>query len=330
MTTARHVFLLLGAIASASQTTDARELRHHDRHRDDTQGEIRDRELLARRPAQVTGLAPTVELLIRGCQQEASELKDWPLDSLARIVEPSDGQRGALESMQTVLVGTSQSLLSACPKDVPAAVTERLDALDHVLDAFGAGLDTVRPALATFYALLNDEQKARLVVASYLSGSSPQISGFATNDSAFAVAATVQQDPICQRWTSAMREWPIRQIEAAIPLSDVQHAALYEATAVIYRAVDGAVAACPAHSSFTPLGQIDAKRRRVNALRQAIGLVRPALAHFIEALPDAQRTRLAELLNTTRVPEDPPDGGAREKGADRGAGAHLRAIKVSR
>jgi len=93
-----------------------------------------------------------------------------------------------------------------------------------------------------------------------------------------------------------LRDWPIRQIEINIPLSDSQRAALYDLTASIYRAVGTLIASCPTEASLTPLGEIEVKRKRANALRQAAGIIRPVLGRFEGTLDDGQKMRLGQVI----------------------------------
>jgi hypothetical protein len=189
-------------------------------------------------PSRGTGFVPTVDQLIRGCSQEAVELKNWPFDYLAQIVGADEGQRNALQRMQYTAANASDILVSSCPKEIPAALTARFDALKQGLGAFITALDAVRPAIETFYTALNDEQKARLV-AVYISNNGARESSDqprrASRNSYREVSST-QHEIICEKWAGALRDWPTRQIEANMTLSDIQHAALYDLTAMTYRA----------------------------------------------------------------------------------------------
>src|SRR5205807_1729030 len=124
-------------------------------------------------------------------------------------------------------------------KEIPASLTARFDALKNGVEAFMTALDGVRPAIETFYVSLNDEQKARLV-AIYMSSASAsekpdQSRRSNRNGQSYRAASSPQQESICDRWASALREWPIRQIESSVAESDIQRAALYDLTASIYR-----------------------------------------------------------------------------------------------
>jgi hypothetical protein len=246
-------------------------------------------------PSRGAGFVPTVDQLIRGCGQEAVELKNWPFDYLAQIVGPDEGQRNAANA--------SDILASTCPREIPAALTARFDALKQGLGAFMTALDAVRPAIETFYTALNDEQKARLV-AVYISNNGVRESSDqprrASRNSYRQVSST-QHEIICEKWAGALRDWPTRQIEANMTLSDIQHAALYDLTAMTYRAAGALTASCPTETSFTPLGQIEAKRKRVDALAQAISMIRPVLDRFADTLNDEQKIRLVKILSSTQM-----------------------------
>jgi hypothetical protein len=241
-----------------------------------------------------------LEQLTNACRREAAELKNWPANFAAQLADPSEAQRDALEHMRAIVSESSEALASACPKDVPGAVAQRIDTLDGLLAAFANTLDKVRPPVEAFYALLGDEEKARLV-AGYLvpDGSLPERSQSPRNERPIARAPAPPQgaagDSPCRKWAEALRAWPVRQVESSIELSDAQHAALYEATAAIYRAVDRVAAACGAASSFTPVGQLDRQRKQIDAVRQSLDVIRTPVGRFAESLNDGQKTRLAEL-----------------------------------
>jgi len=319
----RLVLPVLATILCASSVAEARHWRYYGYYRRDYErnSEVdrgRDRELRGAivPRGRATGFGPTVEQLIRGCGQEVVELKNWPFDSLGQTVSLDDKQRDALGQMQGAATASSDTLAAACPNIVPAALNERLAALDQVVDAFIAALDAVRPAIESFYAALDDEQKARLV-AMYMSSNNARAGGEQPSRSARGErppreaagpretvgsreATGPQPDATCGQWAAAFRDWPTRQIESGIPLSDAQRAALYDLTAAVYRAIGALLAACPTETSFTPLGQVDTKRKRVDALRQAIRMIRPALDRFAESLDDGQKARLSDLVNANR------------------------------
>ena len=162
--------------------------------------------------------------------------------------------------------------------EIPGSPAAKLDALQQGVDA-SRSTDAVRPVVEAFYISLNDEQKARLVAIYMSNNTAKELSsqGRRSSRTPDPADATIPQVLVCEKWAGALREWPTRQIEASVPLSDIQHAALYELTASMYRAAGALVTSCRSEISYTPVGQIDAKRKRIDALGQAIRMIRPAI-----------------------------------------------------
>jgi hypothetical protein len=55
----------------------------------------------------------------------------------------------------------ANQLQASCPAQMPQTPLDRFDAVEKRLEAMESAIKTVRPALASFYDSLNDEQKAR-------------------------------------------------------------------------------------------------------------------------------------------------------------------------
>jgi hypothetical protein len=293
---------LCAAVLCASSNVEARRWRYYGQSEAAFDQNIQDNRRQEQSRIPSAGFGGSVEQWLRGCNQEALELKAWPVESVAQIAGVDDGQRNALDQMQDAAVAAGDSLASICPKEIPAPLTARLEALDQVLASVAASLEQVRPSIETFYASLNDEQKARLV-AMYMSRASSQEKSDPYRRSAPRPprSATNGQELICEQWAGVLRGWPHRQIEADATLSDLQRATLYELTGSIYRAAGLLASSCPTEVSFTPLGQIDVKRKRINALLQAIDVVRPGLARFADTLNDEQKRRLGSAVNSTQT-----------------------------
>ncbi len=173
--------------------------------------------------------------MIDACDEQVQELRNMPLDSVAKMVNPTEQQRDALEQIGNATLNASEALASACPKDLPDSVPERLEVLSHAIGAMAASLATLRPTFAAFYGLLSDEQKARLVAKTASSDAQLRSDENARSHTSQDVASR-QSDWYWQRWVLYLKSWPIRQIDDRASLSDDQRATLYELTAAIYRA----------------------------------------------------------------------------------------------
>ena len=104
-----------------------------------------------------------VDRLVRGCLQQADDLRNWPFGEIARIAAPDDAQRLTLEALRASVAAAVERLSTDCPQDVPAAPRERLAAVEQAIDAATSTFAAVEPLLQGFYAALDDEQKARLL-----------------------------------------------------------------------------------------------------------------------------------------------------------------------
>src|SRR5262249_41544003 len=150
----RQVLPLLAMMLCASSIAEARHWRYYGYYRrgyeqnaGDDRSRDRERRGTAPPAGPVVGFGPTRERPTRGCGQEVVELKNWPYDSLTQMVGMDEKQRDALAQMQSAATAWSDTLAAACPRLVPVPLTERLEALGHVVDAFVAALDEVRPGI---------------------------------------------------------------------------------------------------------------------------------------------------------------------------------------
>jgi hypothetical protein len=232
-----------------------------------------------------------IERMIRACDQQVVELKKMPLDSVNQIVKPAENQRQALEQIQSVALDSAETLATTCPKKLPEGLAEKFAILSHTLEAMAASLGVLRPTFTTFYGLLNDEQKARLVAM--------DISNNASGKEDIATKQNGSKDTLCQHWVVNLRSWPVRQIEDGTSLSDEQHAALYELTAAIYRAAGRLGKACIAEDRFTPPGRLEARQDALEALQKAIDAIRPVFSQFESALTDVQRAKLSRVVKVS-------------------------------
>jgi hypothetical protein len=239
--------------------------------------------------------------MIRACEEQSVELRKTPFDGISRTVRPSENQQNALETIRSTISAATDKLAATCPKDIPAMPSERLDALTHAIDALLESRTTMHPALDNFYASLDEEQKARIIV-----NLSSKAQTKPNRDARLAAdpdnPQNADQDSVCRQWAIVLRSWPIKQIEAGIQLSDEQHAALYEVTAAFYRAASGVISSCPAENPLTPLGRLEAEQKQLEALRRGIDIIQPVISAFEKLLTDSQKTRLDAIVNQLTGP----------------------------
>jgi hypothetical protein len=249
---------------------------------------------------QTSSFGSAVAHLIRSCEEQSADLRKTPFDVIYRTVRPSERQRNALDTIRSAASDAANMLAATCPKGVAASPGEQLLALRHAIDALLGSRTTMHPALANFYASLDEEQKARIVVN--LSSKVQTKPNRARPPADFDNQQNAGQDTGCRQWASILRSWPIRQIEAGTQLSDEQHAALYEVTAAFYRAASGLVSSCPAENPLTPLGRVEAEQKQLEALQRGIDVIQPIITTFEKLLTDGQKTQLDAVVIETTAP----------------------------
>ena len=92
-----------------------------------------------------------------------------------------------------------------------------------------------------------------------------------------------------------LRNWPVREIERDVQLAGAQRVAFYELVTASLKAADTLASACPSETALTPVGRMEAMRKRLAAVRAATAAIRPALARFYEALDQGQKVRFAGM-----------------------------------
>ena len=262
-----------------------------------------------------------IEELVRGCAQRGTELVSWPFDDIARIADPNELQRRALQALRDAAKEAVERLASDCPQQVPAAPSARLEAVEQGIDIALAAFATLQPAMQAFYGALDDEQKARLQRGMTMSAA-PAPSAERSRERADqrsdqrreprrgATRGTKPDDRLsgasriaapklgvgaCEGFAAALRGWPIREIERSVQLSEQQRVAFYEFVTASLKAANTLVTACPAATAITPARRMEVMVARLAAVRAAIAAIQPALTRFYEALDQGQKMRFAGM-----------------------------------
>jgi hypothetical protein len=95
------------------------------------------------------------------CEQWGRALLDWPRRRIDRDIRLSDAQRTALSDLINSSNQAADILGKSCPAEISLTPVGHLQAMRQQLETVGQAIQTVRPALGTFYETLNDEQKRR-------------------------------------------------------------------------------------------------------------------------------------------------------------------------
>jgi hypothetical protein len=117
---------------------------------------------------------------------------------------------------------------------------------------------------------------------------------------------------------------PVDEIQQTVNPTDEQRAALDELGNASVQAAQIIKASCPTDVSLTPIGRIEAMQQRVQAMLNAVKVVRAPLEKFYNMLTDEQKARFNALAQNQRPPEG--EGGATVSGGSPVAGCRNRAI----
>jgi LTXXQ motif family protein len=207
---------------------------------------------------------------------------DWRINEIAQIVEPDEAQRAGLEELKTAMAKAVDILKAGCPTDLPSTPTGRIEAMRVRLSAMLEAVRTVRAPLANFYALLNDEQKARFNAVP---------SGEDQNEPARRPDLSI----LCSERASGIANVPIRRAELAVRPDEVQRASLRALQDAIAQAGELLKMDCPTYRPITPVVRIDIMERRLDTMLRAINIVQPALQKFYGSLTDEQKERFNRL-----------------------------------
>jgi hypothetical protein len=108
-------------------------------------------------------------------------------------------------------------------------------------------------------------------------------------------AALAGGSQICSGQTQGLTDFPIERIAQQVNPDQHQQALLDDLKAATIKAVNILQAACPNELPSTPTGRLTAMRSRVEAMQQAVQVVRPALDAFYSSLSDEQKERFNAL-----------------------------------
>jgi LTXXQ motif family protein len=215
------------------------------------------------------------------CSGQSAGLTDWPIEQIAQTVQPDDTQRATLDELKAAAAQALDILKASCPTELPSTPTGRLEAMHKRLAAMLQAVQTVRPALESFYQSLNDEQKARFNAI----GSDDSQPQQTRRDLAQA----------CGERAAGIAGLPVERIERAVRPDAAQRSALNELQDATAQAVALLKSDCPTYRALTPVGRLQAMEQRLDAMLRAVQTVQPALERFYGALSDEQKERFNRI-----------------------------------
>lgn len=230
-----------------------------------------------------TRRAAVTRQVAQTCSDETGEVTGWPVDQMQEVLQPSEQQHADLDALGAAIAKASQTVRTACPDHVVFTPLGRLDQMRQRVDALVQAATIVRPALAKFYDSLSDDQKARFNAMGE-PGKTPEPGQ--NNAQPNKLQVTCAED---------VAPWPVDRIAGAVHPTDAQRTKLDALQKAADQAAAVVKASCPSEIPGTPPGRLDAEIKRLEAMQQAIDIVRPALADFYNSLDDEQKAHFNTL-----------------------------------
>jgi hypothetical protein len=226
-------------------------------------------------PARDRGRGKVVSLE-RLCDLDGSEGVDPLIDRIRQVVQPNAEQRAALDGFAKASIQSARTIHAECPARVVLTASSRLAAMQQRIETLVSAVAQMRPPLEKFYGLLDDEQKGRF-------------NALAGEPSTETTSSKTSPGGRCSNVRTAAFAWPSKEIEAGLQLKEAQRAALEVLRGKSARANDVLKDGCRPEDAQSPPDRLAAADTRLDAMLQAIKLVRPALEDFYATLDDEQK-----------------------------------------
>jgi len=212
------------------------------------------------------------------CGDDPSEFAALPIKQIRQAIQLSEERRAAFDDLANASVEAAQMIRAACPAKVALTPSGRLAAMQQRLEAMKSAIARITTPFETFYELLDDDQKGKLAELS------SQRAPFAPK-----VPATQSCTP------SEALQWPGSEIEARLHLNDSQREGLDALQRMSALARNTLNFNCQPDENLDPPDRLATADTRLDAMLDAIKLLRPALEDFLATLSDEQKAQFATI-----------------------------------
>jgi LTXXQ motif family protein len=220
------------------------------------------------------------------CSGFAPGVVDLPVARLEEIIQPTPGQREALDELKAAFAKAARVLQASCSEQTLLTPVARLDAMEQRLGAMQQAITIIRGPLERLYSLLSVEQITRLENAAAKPG----------NEQGFP---PINLTELCSG-ESGLTDVPADEIARLIRMSDEQRFALDRLKEASAKAANELRASCPKEVPPAIEARLQDAHRRIASLIQAIETIRPAMGSFYASLSDQQKAALNEEGRASR------------------------------
>jgi hypothetical protein len=228
--------------------------------------------------------AATPDQLVQMCGEDSRDIAGLPIDQIQQAVQPNEAQRAALDDLANASLKAAQQIKAACPTRIAPTAPARLEDMQARIEAMISAVAILQPPLERFYDLLSDEQKARLNAL----GQDQARPDAAKNKSGSILAN-------CGAAQVGASDWPSGEIAARVHPTETQRASLTALQDATAKAAAMLEAACQPSDAITPPARLEAVRKRLEIMLQAVKTVRAALDDFYGKLSDEQKAQFEAI-----------------------------------
>ena len=210
------------------------------------------------------------------CGSDSRDIAGFSVERFRDAIQPNNEQSAALDELANVSQKAAEAVRSSCPADVALTAPSRLATMEQRVEAMRSAVTIVQPALDKFYALLTDEQKARITALAAAQQPARRREDLPSNVN-------------CNTAQPGATDWPSDLMERNVKPTDAQRANLMAVQDAATKAADILKSSCPPEDARTPPARLGAVATRLDAMLQAILTVRPALDTLYNSLTDEQK-----------------------------------------
>jgi hypothetical protein len=210
------------------------------------------------------------------CGSDSRDIAGFPIARFRDAIQPNNEQSAALDDLANASRKAAETIRNSCPGDVALTAPSRLATMEQRVEAMRSAVTIVKPALDKFYALLTDEQKARITALAAAQQPARRREDLPSNVN-------------CNTAQPGATDWPSDLMERNVKPTDAQRANLMAVQDAATKAADFLKSSCPPEDARTPPARLGAVATRLDAMLQAILTVRPALDTLYNSLTDEQK-----------------------------------------
>jgi LTXXQ motif family protein len=227
--------------------------------------------------------APTSDELAQMCGEDSRDIAGVPIDQIRSALALNDAQRAALDDLANASAKAAQEIKATCPTQNSLTAPARLAAMQQRIEAMISAAESVQPPLQKFYDSLDDNQKVRLNAL----GQDQRRS-----EAAKSKRGTPAENCSAQANAEA---WPASEIEATVHPTEAQRASLTALQDATAKAADMLKTSCQPNEAITPPARLEAARKRLDVMLEAVKTVRTPLDDFYGRLSDEQKAQFEAI-----------------------------------